>query len=981
MKKFDSIAILLLMASSAWGLPNVDRRPVPPRTRRDFNAVDLATGQVKRDFTAAHNGLRTIIYEQSVDGVPVFEGILVTHTTKRGERISTSNRFFPNPGQRKAGQPAVPAAQAVTIAATDVGVALGIPATRLIWLPAEQLTLCWEVIVTTGSATYRLLVDANTGQLWLRQCLTEDYSDVTYRVFTGDSPAPFSPGHSTPVTNQPATVVRSLVTLSAISSNASPAGWIADADNTTLGNNADAHLDRNGDNIADAGSRPPGSPARTFDFAVNLASAPVTSTNASVVNAFYWVNWMHDKLYDLGFTEVAGNFQTDNFSRGGLSNDAVLVDVQDSALGNNANFTTPADGTAPRMQLGIWSGPNPDRDSAFDAEVILHEYTHGLSNRRVGGGVGITQPQGRGMGEGWSDFFALALLSSASDNVNSNYAYGAYSSFQLDGLLENYYFGIRRYPYTPDLTKNPLTFKDIDPFQSVDHPGIPRNAFIGGSGADTHRQGEVWCSMLWQARINLINKHGFATGNQLALQLVCDGLNLTPANPNYTEARDAILQADVVLTGGANQRELWAAFAKRGLGQSATAAAGNANPVGGVETFDVPDDLRVTPLIGGIVLLPGCTNYTLVNTGTSTLNWTATNTQPWLDLFPASGALAAGATTTVAVCINTNGLAPGFYYDSAAFSNLTTGAWQYRHFQLNIQGYAAMPFTENFESGTLGSFWALTGSNSHRTRTTTNFTPHAGNYHLTMDNGAGNTLSRNETTLGINLAGYTNVVLTFWAKSFGDEPHGPPAAPFTGSADFDGVAISTNGTTWWEIQSLRNLTPNVWTQLVVNLNNVPVGYGATCRIRFNQYDNFAVTTMAEPDGIAIDDISLTGALYDTDGDGLPDWWEQTYFVNATTALPGEDSDGDGQTNLQEFLAGTNPQNAGSVLQITGVDGFTITWSCVAGKNYQVLWADALPGAWTEGPEFPAEAGQTTLSYTDPTAGGSGQRFYKIKLVD
>jgi hypothetical protein len=103
--------------------------------------------------------------------------------------------------------------------------------------------------------------------------------------------------------------------------------------------------------------------------------------------------------------------------------------------------------------------------------------------------------------------------------------------------------------------------------------------------------------MLWEVRANLIKKHGFAPGNSLALQLVTDGLKLSPPNPNWVQARDAILLADRVLTGGANETELWAAFAKRGLGYSAKAPPSYGNsglveacdliPVLAVERFEI----------------------------------------------------------------------------------------------------------------------------------------------------------------------------------------------------------------------------------------------------------------------------------------------------------------------------------------------------------------------------------------------------------
>src|SRR5262249_17173127 len=153
------------------------------------------------------------------------------------------------------------------------------------------------------------------------------------------------------------------------------------------------------------------------------------------------------------------------------------------------------------------------------------------------------------------------------EDVNGNYAMGAYVSYFLSAnFRQNYYFGIRRYPYTTDLNKNPLTFKDIDPAQASAHSGVPISSAVGGGGAaEVHNQGEVWCVALWEARANLINKLGWSNGNQLVLQLVTDGMNLSPANPTFLQARDAILQADLVNNSGTNRAELWAAFAKRGM--------------------------------------------------------------------------------------------------------------------------------------------------------------------------------------------------------------------------------------------------------------------------------------------------------------------------------------------------------------------------------------------------------------------------------
>ncbi len=106
------------------------------------------------------------------------------------------------------------------------------------------------------------------------------------------------------------------------------------------------------------------------------------------------------------------------------------------------------------------------RDGSLDAHVVSHEWGHYLSNRNIFNAAGLGNQQGRGMGEGWADFVALLTTVRAEDtSVPSNatwngvfplvpYAAVAFST-------DPYYFGIRRVPYSTDMTKDPLTFKHI----------------------------------------------------------------------------------------------------------------------------------------------------------------------------------------------------------------------------------------------------------------------------------------------------------------------------------------------------------------------------------------------------------------------------------------------------------------------------------------------------------------------------------------
>ncbi|HEX8295097.1 MAG TPA: M36 family metallopeptidase, partial [Chthoniobacteraceae bacterium] len=693
----------------------------------------LASARKLREDTTGHSGLRTSVWQQELEGVPLFEARLQANETARGELVSIASGFVPDPSTaatkgmpRRAALLAAPpigAAEAVRIAAggigaevgsgnlTPIGPAAGVTRRQefrtaalngaraeLIWLPmdGEKLRLCWDVLFTSKvrGELYRVLVDVETGEPQVRHCLTSYATPASYRVWTSDSPTPFSPGHSTPLTTQPPVVPQSLQTLTSLNATASPNGWINDGVTTTVGNNVAAHTDLDKNDIADL-PRLDGGASRIFDFPADLTQAPTTAGNrrAAVVDLFYWCNVIHDRFYELGFTESAGNFQTDNFGRGGVGGDAVQADAQDGSGTDNANFSTPPDGGAGRMQMYLFSGPTPDRDGDFDHEIVIHEYAHGLSGRLVGGGVGISAVQTGGMGEGWSDFYALCLLAQPGDDVNGCYAAGAYATRQIAaGYEQNYYFGIRRYPYSTQLLKNPLTFKDIDDNQASAHSGVPRGPIGGATASEVHNVGEVWCAALWEVRANLIAAHGFAVGNELVLQLVTDGMKISPANPTFLQARDAIIQADQIKTGGANFDRLWAGFAKRGLGAYASSPGSNTT-IGVVESFDPPDDLLITPTTpfatggkAGGPFNPSSKSYTLKNTGTGSTPFTVTSNQPWLTMSPASGALAPEETLDVVVTVNAqaNSLPVGTHAATLTFTNPASGISQTRSVSLIV---------------------------------------------------------------------------------------------------------------------------------------------------------------------------------------------------------------------------------------------------------------------------------------------------------
>ena len=97
---------------------------------------------------------------------------------------------------------------------------------------------------------------------------------------------------------------------------------------------------------------------------------------------------------------------------------------------------------------------------------------------------------------------------------------------------------------------------------------------------------------------------------------------------------------------------------------------------------------------------------------------------------------------------------------------------------------------------------------------------------------------------------------------------------------------------------------------------------------------------------------------DSDGDGIPDAWTQYYFGHpqgqeSDLSRAGDDADGDGLTNLQEYLIGTNPKDPASTLrlQIAGVPASTnsvLSWPTVPGKSFRVQFKnDPGDALWQE----------------------------------
>lgn len=93
--------------------------------------------------------------------------------------------------------------------------------------------------------------------------------------------------------------------------------------------------------------------------------------------------------------------------------------------------------------------------------------------------------------------------------------------------------------------------------------------------------------------------------------------------------------------------------------------------------------------------------------------------------------------------------------------------------------------------------------------------------------------------------------------------------------------------------------------------------------------------------------------FDTDGDGLPDWWELPAFNNLTGAVAGIDQDGDGFITRLEYTADTNPNNATSFWRIVSISvDSTATVYFVSSpiREYSLEYSTSMPsGVWSPSP--------------------------------
>jgi hypothetical protein len=612
--------------------------------------TDEQTNQLKlaADYTNPDGELSFVHYDQTINGIPVFRGEIKAGFTKRGEMIRVVNNLAPELDYARVAtdfrhplDAAVAAARHINYElkssdlslnenqSTDLKAIFGqgdwaTTAEKMYFLTEPGVArAAWRVLIWQTAKAYYVIVDAETGaMLWRKNIAEEQTQPATYNVYANptsflrvlDSPAPLTPGPIDPsLGTQAAVQTRTNVSLIGNEApyNFNNNGWITDNTNATDGNAVQAGVDRVAPNGVDqtvTGTN------RAFNFNYNPAPGnPLPGDDpllpefqkGAVTQMFYVMNRYHDEMYLLGFTEAARNFQHENFGRGGTGGDRVSAEGQDSSGFNNANFFTPADGARGIMQMYLWNAPTPDYDGTIDADIIIHEVTHGTSNRLHGNASGLSGSMARGMGEGWGDFYGHAMLSEPTDPIEGIYTTGGYATYlgSVAGNTKNYYYGIRRFPKAVKSfvgpngkPHNPLSFRHLNancnteigtPTAIGTISAYPRGPFGSTTCDQVHAAGEIWSSALWEVRAKLVAAHDWAIGNRRVLQYVTDGMKLAPLNPTFLQERDAILTATQASNGGADVGDVWAGFTVRGMGFSAT--VNSPSPANVTEAFDLPN--------------------------------------------------------------------------------------------------------------------------------------------------------------------------------------------------------------------------------------------------------------------------------------------------------------------------------------------------------------------------------------------------------
>ena len=556
-----------------------------------LSAADLAGLKLRKDYVDIE-GTRHLSFTQSVGGVEVFGNGVKAHIAKDGRLISVDGA--PVAGlpasagaakldaatARKAAVQDVFGDSAATVSSATAKAAKfsdGGNARQVVFNTASGPKLAWQVL--TMDEGYLSVVDAADSKVLFRQSIVAHDHAQTWENYPG---AP-SGG-----------------TQRAVNLNK----WLPVDAPKLEGNVAHVYSDVNDDDTAQATEEVLPAAKRSFDFPFVDFSSQVggrcsaqfkCSWNPAVPNSwqtnraqnatqmYFFLGTWHDHLAaaPIGFTRAAGNFEA-------VDGDAVVGNAMDGANtanglpdadhDDNANMATPPDGTSPRMQMYLTkpSATFIASNTGDEADVVYHEYTHGLSNRLVVDATGnstLNSQQAGAMGEAWSDWYAMDYLASkgllADTATDGELKVGVYwaagGSIRTAATDCSLNSTVAACAGTPAAGKGGYTYGD---YGRVRPSGVP----------EVHADGEIWAQTLWDLRKVI--------GSTKSRSLVTRAMELAPSDPTFLDMRNSILQADLVVNDGKLQKKIWQVFADRGMGYFAGAL--NAADTSPVEDFSLP---------------------------------------------------------------------------------------------------------------------------------------------------------------------------------------------------------------------------------------------------------------------------------------------------------------------------------------------------------------------------------------------------------
>ena len=384
----------------------------------ELNRDDIQNLIITNQFESKHNGVLHIYAAQSLNGIRVVNSSLTSAFDKNGNLYHVASRFFPKI-RSQVSSPALSISDVVTAQVQNK-----IPGLQVSVIPTEThkanlvikgskfehkgrselvyfmtaengLKLAWtfDCLMPKSGDWYSYYVDAVDGSLldrvnWTLSCEVDamhspylhavfsspEFSEMEFENTDGSGYRVFefpveSPNHG----------ARSLV-FEPGDPIGSPFGW-HDTDGIdgpeytiTRGNNVYAYEDHDDTNTP--GASPDGGSELLFDYAFDSGQLPENYVDAATTNLFYVNNKIHDILFNYGFDEASGNFQTTNYTGQGLGDDHVLAECQDGEDFNNANMSIPPDGQNARMQMYLWqAGQLADMFIINSPSILAGSYT------------------------------------------------------------------------------------------------------------------------------------------------------------------------------------------------------------------------------------------------------------------------------------------------------------------------------------------------------------------------------------------------------------------------------------------------------------------------------------------------------------------------------------------------------------------------------------------------------------------------------